>query len=120
MKSTEKKEKKENPLTKKLRIVMTFFLVLFITLKFADVGLPATWSWVWVLSPLWIPAVVALILFSICHFIINPILRRIAMKAMMKQLELLKMTADEIKSKGDEEGHKKFMQEIVAFNEMMD
>lgn len=29
--------------------------ILFIGLKLAEVGVVATWSWLWVLSPFWIP-----------------------------------------------------------------
>jgi hypothetical protein len=29
--------------------------VLFIGLKLAEVGVVSTWTWTWVLSPLWIP-----------------------------------------------------------------
>lgn len=29
--------------------------IVFITLKLAGIGAVATWSWWWVLSPLWIP-----------------------------------------------------------------
>lgn len=29
--------------------------IVFIALKLAGVGVVATWSWWWVLSPLWIP-----------------------------------------------------------------
>jgi hypothetical protein len=32
----------------------TLFLI-FLTLKLAEVGVVATWSWWWVFSPLWIP-----------------------------------------------------------------
>lgn len=34
--------------------------LIFITLKLAEVGVVAEWSWLWVLSPLWIPAVIVL------------------------------------------------------------
>lgn len=29
--------------------------IVFIALKLAEIGVVATWSWWWVLSPLWIP-----------------------------------------------------------------
>jgi hypothetical protein len=38
-------------------------LVIFVTLKLAQVGLVADWSWWWVLSPLWIPIVIILLVF---------------------------------------------------------
>ncbi len=41
--------------------------VIFVTLKLAEVGVVATWSWWWVLSPLWITfgVVLAVILFAV-------------------------------------------------------
>lgn len=35
--------------------------IVFITLKLAGIGAVASWSWWWVLSPLWIPAAVVLL-----------------------------------------------------------
>lgn len=29
--------------------------VIFITLKLAEIGTVATWGWIWVLSPFWVP-----------------------------------------------------------------
>ena len=46
-------------------IGMTFTLLLalaFIVLKVAAVGAIASWSWIWVLSPLWIPFGLGLLL----------------------------------------------------------
>jgi len=43
--------------------------IVFIALKLAGIGAVASWSWLWVLSPLWIPAV-AVILFVIIAMII--------------------------------------------------
>jgi hypothetical protein len=34
--------------------------VVFLILKLAEVGQVATWSWWWVTSPLWLPAVIIL------------------------------------------------------------
>lgn len=34
--------------------------LIFVTLKLAEIGVVATWSWWWVLSPFWIPLVIAL------------------------------------------------------------
>jgi len=46
--------------------------IVFITLKLAEVGAVANWSWWWVLSPLWIPAAIVVVLFvlllAICVF----------------------------------------------------
>ena len=32
----------------------TILFLIFLTLKLADVGVVATWSWWWVFSPIWI------------------------------------------------------------------
>ena len=45
--------------------------VLFIGLKLAGVGAIATWSWLWVLSPLWLPLVAGILIFV---FIVLPIM----------------------------------------------
>lgn len=37
-------------------------VLIFITLKLAQIGLVANWSWWWVLSPIWIPIAAALII----------------------------------------------------------
>lgn len=39
--------------------------IVFITLKLAGIGAVATWSWLWVLSPLWIPLAVVSGIFAI-------------------------------------------------------
>ena len=38
----------------------TVLFLIFLVLKLTGVGMVATWSWWWVLSPLWIPIVVTL------------------------------------------------------------
>ncbi len=48
-----------------------FLTLLFIGLKLADVGVVATWSWLWVLSPLWISFSVLLALIAICALILG-------------------------------------------------
>lgn len=35
-------------------IFVTLLTILFIGLKLAGIGVVASWSWVWVLSPLWL------------------------------------------------------------------
>jgi hypothetical protein len=35
--------------------------IVFIVMKLAGIGAVAQWSWLWVLSPLWLPTVVAII-----------------------------------------------------------
>ncbi len=39
--------------------------ILFIGLKLGGVGSVATWSWLWVLSPIWIPLVIIAVIFAI-------------------------------------------------------
>jgi hypothetical protein len=50
-----------------------FFMLLtivFIVLKLAEIGIVASWSWLWVLSPLWLPFVVivgvVVVVFVVC------------------------------------------------------
>jgi hypothetical protein len=38
----------------------TVLFLIFLTLKLAEVGQVATWSWWWITSPLWIPIVLVL------------------------------------------------------------
>ena len=40
--------------------------LIFITLKLAEVGVVAKWSWLWVLSPLWITAALVLTIAGLC------------------------------------------------------
>ena len=35
----------------------TLLFLIFLTLKLADIGVVATWDWLWVFSPIWIPLV---------------------------------------------------------------
>lgn len=37
--------------------ISTVLFLIFLTLKLAEIGQVATWSWWWVTSPLWIPIV---------------------------------------------------------------
>lgn len=39
--------------------------IVFITLKLVGVSAVATWSWWWVVSPLWIPLAIALTVFLV-------------------------------------------------------
>ena len=39
--------------------------LLFIGLKLAEIGVVATWSWWWVLSPFWIPLAIVLGIFAV-------------------------------------------------------
>ena len=56
----------------------TVLFLIFLTLKLAEIGQVATWSWWWVTSPLWIPlalvlgiAAIALILAGIIKLFKN-------------------------------------------------
>lgn len=44
--------------------ILSILGLIFITLKLAGIGVVATWSWWWVLSPFWIPIVIVLALFA--------------------------------------------------------
>lgn len=50
---------------KETRWTLTALLFTFVVLKLAGVTAIADWSWLWVLSPFWIPVVVALVLIAI-------------------------------------------------------
>ena len=43
----------------------TVLFLIFLTLKLAEIGQVATWSWWWVTSPLWIPFALVLSIFGI-------------------------------------------------------
>lgn len=46
--------------------------IVFITLKLAQIGPVAAWSWWWVLSPLWIPlALVILVVLAIVAVVLS-------------------------------------------------
>ena len=45
---------------KKAFPVFTILFLIFLTLKLAEVGQVATWSWWWVTAPLWIPFTVGI------------------------------------------------------------
>ena len=36
----------------------TVLFLIFLTLKLAEVGQVATWSWWWVTAPLWVPIII--------------------------------------------------------------
>lgn len=44
---------------------LTVLGLIFITLKLAGIGVVATWSWWWVLSPFWMPLVIVLTVFLV-------------------------------------------------------
>ena len=52
----------------------TLLTLIFITLKLAGLGAVSTWSWWWVLSPLWIPlglAIAVLIVVALLTMLIK-------------------------------------------------
>lgn len=55
---------------------LLIFLI-FLTLKLADIGQVATWSWWWVTAPLWMPAGFLLGLGVLC-IVLGAILQAIA------------------------------------------
>ncbi len=42
--------------------VSDYLTLIFVALKLAGIGVVATWSWVWVLSPLWIGFILKVII----------------------------------------------------------
>ena len=44
--------------------------LVFIVLKLAQIGQVAAWSWWWVLSPLWIPALLVIVLLAVVLFVV--------------------------------------------------
>ena len=45
--------------------------LIFVTLKLAGIGVVATWSWWWVLSPFWIPLTLVLGLFLVAGVLVG-------------------------------------------------
>ena len=43
--------------------------LIFLTLKLANVGVVATWSWWWVFSPIWVPIALVVVLAAIIGLI---------------------------------------------------
>ena len=44
--------------------------LIFVTLKLAGIGVVATWSWLWVLSPFWIPLAIVLGIFVVVFVVV--------------------------------------------------
>ena len=55
----------ESKKTKPGSHVLTILLLIFLTLKLANIGLVATWSWWWVTSPLWLPVTIVIAISAI-------------------------------------------------------
>lgn len=47
----------------------TVLFLVFLVLKLAGIGTVATWSWWWVCSPIWIPAVLVILILFILGLI---------------------------------------------------
>ncbi len=47
-------------------ILLGLFALAFVVLKLCNV---ITWSWWWVLAPLWVPTALALVIIVICLFV---------------------------------------------------
>ena len=58
----------ENKKSKGIGLSGMVFIV-FLILKLAGIGTVATWSWLWVTSPLWIGWVLAVIVFGLALLI---------------------------------------------------
>jgi hypothetical protein len=48
----------------------TVLFLIFLVLKLAGIGQIATWSWWWVISPLWIPLSIVLVILAIAGIIV--------------------------------------------------
>ena len=51
--------------------VLAILGLIFVTLKLAGIGVVATWSWWWVLSPFWIPVALVLGIFLIAGVLVG-------------------------------------------------
>ena len=49
--------------------------IVFITLKLAQIGPVATWSWWWVLSPIWIPFALCILILLVIVAIVGICIR---------------------------------------------
>ncbi|MNQ85056.1 hypothetical protein D3C85_1002030 [compost metagenome] len=49
---------------------LSMLCLLFIGLKLAAVGVVATWSWWWVMSPIWIPVAIFLTVITILGILV--------------------------------------------------
>ena len=49
--------------------------IVFITLKLAQIGPVATWSWWWVLSPIWIPFALSILILLVMVAIVGIYIR---------------------------------------------
>ena len=59
---------KEKTYTGRIGLGVIIFLI-FMVLKLAGIGEVANWSWWWVTSPLWIPALIGVVIFGVIGII---------------------------------------------------
>ena len=53
----------------------TLLFLIFLTLKLAEVGQVANWSWWWVTAPIWIPLLLGVAILSIVGIITGLVLK---------------------------------------------
>ena len=53
----------------------TVLFLIFLTLKLAEIGQVANWSWWWVTSPLWIPLLLGVAILSIVGIITGLVIK---------------------------------------------
>jgi hypothetical protein len=56
-------------------LYFAIFLI-FLTLKLVGIGIVATWSWVWIFAPLWIPFLLGVVFLTVYWLILGVILKR--------------------------------------------
>jgi hypothetical protein len=49
---------------------LSILTLMLIFLKLAEIGTVATWSWYWVLCPIWIPVVLAISVVTIIYIVL--------------------------------------------------
>ena len=59
---------KEKTYTGRIGLGVIIFLI-FMVLKLVGIGEVANWSWWWVTSPLWIPALIGVVIFGVIGII---------------------------------------------------
>ena len=51
--------------------LLGLLFLIFLVMKLAGVGAVATWSWWWIFSPLWIPVVFGVLIYSIIMLLMD-------------------------------------------------
>ena len=49
--------------------LFSILFIIFLTLKLGGWGIVATWSWIWVFSPIWLPITIVLVALGIIALI---------------------------------------------------